>query len=344
MDGMKGLILAARQSDDELSLISGGRAPQVFPVANLPLLHHGIDALRAAGVEEIAIAVSPATVADVRDVAGEDFSYVETSAEPSLAEVLRAVTEFVGDDSVAVAAGDGLLLDPLPPLAEEFERTGADALLLVRQGGAEGVADLDSKRLLRVVDDQPPPPAGHLLAGVYFFGPKVLAAASEGARSVAQLMAALTDGGGRFETRPVRESWKYAGSSEDLLEANRLVLDMIEADTSEADLARARVTGRASIHPTAVLDRTTIRGPVAIGPGAVLVDTFVGPYTSIAENARLEGAEIEFSIVLGGATIRHPGKRIEASLVGAEASITRDFALPAALKLRVGKKAEISLA
>ncbi|MBA2506390.1 MAG: NTP transferase domain-containing protein [Thermoleophilaceae bacterium] len=343
---MKGLILAARGSDDELTLISGGRAPQTFPVANVPLIHHALYAVSRAGAGEIGIVVSSDTAADVRACAGEGHTYIDAAPEANLVDALLAARDFLGDEPFIVQAGDGLLLDPLEPIVEAYEASGVDAVLLVRPGDEKGVTDIDSKRLLRLVDDKPLPPAEHLLAGVYVFGPEVLEVAGKVAgRGVASVIAALVEAGGSFETRPCGATcWKYAGTSEDLLEANRMVLDEIETETGEADLSRARITGRVSIHPTAILDRATIRGPAVIGPGAVLVDTFVGPYTSIAEGARLEGAELEFSIVLSGATIRHPGKRIEASLVGQEASITRDFALPAAIKLRVGRGAEVSLA
>jgi glucose-1-phosphate thymidylyltransferase len=98
-----------------------------------------------------------------------------------------------------------------------------------------------------------------------------------------------------------------------------------------------------AIHPSARIERTTIRGPAVVGGDAEIVDTFIGPYTSVGPEARLDGAEIEYSIVLGGASIRHVGQRIEASVIGADAEIEHDFAIPSAVRLRVGRSSSVTL-
>ena len=123
-----------------------------------------------------------------------------------------------------------------------------------------------------------------------------------------------------------------------------MVLDEIETDVAGCDLSQARIEGRVHIHPTAVVERTTVRGPAVIGPRAVLQDSFVGPYSAVGKGVRLEGAELEHSIVLDNAVIRHIGQRLEDSLVGTGATVTRDFAFPSGLRLRVGRRSEVLLA
>jgi glucose-1-phosphate thymidylyltransferase len=137
--------------------------------------------------------------------------------------------------------------------------------------------------------------------------------------------------------------WRYDGTVDGVLAANQAALDEMKRGRVGADLSKAEVQGRVSIHPSAVLDGAKLRGPVYVGPGAVLVETYVGPYTTIAADVRLEGVEIEHSIVLPSATIRYPGHRIEASLVGEGARVGRDFSLPSAIRLRVGRGADILL-
>ena len=138
-------------------------------------------------------------------------------------------------------------------------------------------------------------------------------------------------------------AWKYDGTVDGVLEANQIALDELKRGRVGADLSKASVQGRVQIHPTAVLDGAKLRGPAYIGPEAVVTETYIGPYTSIGAGVRLEGVEIEHSIVLGGAAIRYPGRRIEGSLVGEGAQIGRDFSLPSALRLRVGRGADIQL-
>jgi glucose-1-phosphate thymidylyltransferase len=148
---------------------------------------------------------------------------------------------------------------------------------------------------------------------------------------------------GSPDTVELDGAWRYDGTVDGVLEANSLALDDLKRARVGADLSRASVQGRVAIDPTAVLDGSKIRGPAQIGPGAVLIDTYVGPYTSIGADVRLESVEIDHSIVLDSAVIRFPGRRLEASLVGEGAHIGRDFNLPSALRLRVGRGADIQL-
>jgi dTDP-glucose pyrophosphorylase len=139
------------------------------------------------------------------------------------------------------------------------------------------------------------------------------------------------------------DAWAYDGTVEGVLEANTFALDALKRGRIGADLSNASIQGRVSIHPTAVLERALIRGPAYIGPEAHVVETFVGPYTSIGAGVQLEGVEIENSIVLPGAAIRYPGRRLEASMVGEGAQIGRDYSLPSAIRLRVGPGSDIQL-
>jgi glucose-1-phosphate thymidylyltransferase len=148
------------------------------------------------------------------------------------------------------------------------------------------------------------------------------------------------DSGPRIE---LDGAWRYDGTIDGVLEANTIALDGLKRGRIGADHSNAVVEGRVSIHPTAILEGAKIRGPVSIGPGAQIVETYVGPYTSIGADVRLEGVEIEHSIVLPGAQIRYPGRRLEASMVGEGAQIGRDYSLPSALRLRVGPSSEIQL-
>lgn len=138
-------------------------------------------------------------------------------------------------------------------------------------------------------------------------------------------------------------AWRYDGSIDGVLEANTLALDSLKRGRPGVDMTRASVRGRVHVDPSAELDGAKIRGPAFIGRGARLIETYVGPYTSIGEGVTLEGVEIEHSIVLPGAEIRYPGRRLEASLVGEGAQIGRDYSLPSALRLRVGPGSQIQL-
>lgn len=255
-----------------------------------------------------------------------------------LGPALGAAREALGDGDLFVHRSDGLLLDPLGTLGVAGEGADRDIVgLLEVQRAAEGPP-------LRVVGSRRLPADEKDLAPVMLLGGDAAARAAEvEAEGFADLAAALAAAGVAVEVDGCATAWTYAGDVDGLLEANRMILDRLDPSPNDADLEGARIEGRVLVHPTAVLDHATIRGPAVIGAGAVLADTFVGPYSSIGESVRLEGTEIENSIVLAGASIRNVGKRLEGSLVGSQATVSRQFTLPAGLRLRVGRGAEIAL-
>jgi NDP-sugar pyrophosphorylase family protein len=138
-------------------------------------------------------------------------------------------------------------------------------------------------------------------------------------------------------------AWHYDGTVDGILEANTLALDGLKRGRVGVDLSDASVQGRVHVDPSAELNGAKLRGPAFIGPGVRLVETYVGPYTTIGAGVCLEGVEIEHSIVLPDAEIRYPGRRLEASLVGEGARIGRDYSLPSAVRVRVGPGSEIQL-
>jgi NDP-sugar pyrophosphorylase family protein len=141
----------------------------------------------------------------------------------------------------------------------------------------------------------------------------------------------------------VKAAWQYDGTIDGILEANSLALDALKPVRIDVDLSNTTVQGRVHIDPSAELDGAKVRGPAYIGPGARIIQTYVGPYSSIGAGVTLEGVEIEHSIVLPHAQIRFPGRRLESSLVGEGAEIARDYTLPSALRLRVGPGSQIQL-
>ena len=356
MSGLKGILVAGGSAQDELSIMAGGGVRHLLPVANRALLDYGLETLRQCGAEKIAVLVSTDTAEPLREAlaarrdGGPGIDTIELDQSPTLPEALSASADFVGGDRCLVHLADTLVTGPLEHLHKEIAEGDADALVLVRGDAGE----LDGRggapnRPLHLVTDRPVPPSDQALAGVFAFSSQAVQeatrlCAADGTHGVHELLAALTSASATVDVRPVTGAWKYCGDVDGLLEANRLVLDELQPFRGDADLSGARIEGRVGVHPTAVLDRTTVRGPAVIGPGAVLVDTFVGPYTAIGADVRLEGTEIEHSIVLPRATIRHLGRRLEDSLVGQEATLVRDFAMPASLRLRVGRGAAISLA
>lgn len=346
MDKLKGIILAAGLPGGELAQTIAGRPPLALPIGNWPLVQYGLEALCAGGAPDIAVVASPDALPAVADLGVE---VIEAPKESSMVEALLAARPFLDGATALVHRADSLLLSPLAPLLEACAVDRAEMGLLVAAGPLDDVGDVAP---LRLAGTPGLPLTGERCAPAAVLTPSALQRAADALEregltrlcSVTDLARALVAAGGRLTVRRAAESWSYRDDVDELLEGNRMVLDALERDVSGAELSSSRAEGRVVIHPSAVVDRTTIRGPAVVGAGAMLLDAFVGPYTSVGEHARIEGAEVEHSIVLAGATIRHVGHRLTSSIIGREATVRRDFALPAALRVRVGRGADVALA
>jgi len=140
------------------------------------------------------------------------------------------------------------------------------------------------------------------------------------------------------------QRWRhFTGDVLDLLDMNRTMLDELDSEVDAKAVDDNRFEGHIAIHPTASVTSSVIIGPVIVGADALITDSYIGPHTSIAERVRIEGAEIERSIVLADASVLHVGGRLVASIVGREARIFRDFSMPRALRLQVGDGDEVAL-
>jgi glucose-1-phosphate thymidylyltransferase len=351
----KGVIVASAVDLAGRHPLDPRLAAPLVPVANRPILFHALEAMREAGVDDVAIVCSPTTADDIRSAVGNGrrwglrLTHLDVERADGPAAPLHVAQDFVEDGPFIYQRGDGLLGDALSSFAGLLEEPGHDVVLLVhRQLARRRRAELESRRLLRAAGVHAAPGMTGV-AGVYLFG----AGALRGARralgtgadgmGLADVVEHVTQTGGRVQVRPVRDWRRYTGDVQDLLEMNRIVLDELDREVDESEDRGNHIHGRVVIHPTAHLESSVVRGPVIIGAGARVVDAYIGPYTSVGDGVRVEGAEIEHSILLAGASVLHIGARLEASVVGRDAKVYRDFSLPRALRLQVGDGVEVAL-
>lgn len=320
-------------------------------MANRPLVQYALETMLASGVREVAVVAKPRHADALRRAVGAApggmrVEIVEHECRGSLS-ALMASEPFLDGAPCLVHQGDGLVRDDLRPSVEELAAENLDALVLVHRASGREPIRLQGRRLLRLVRPEGGNREGDALAGILLCGegffPLVRSAAAGGAHTIPDALEQMLDDGGRAHAH-LLPGWRQVLTSDQLLEANRIVLDELEPAHPEAIVIRSRVEGRVAIHPTAVVEDTIVRGPAIIGAGARIVHAYVGPYSSIGDGADIEGAEIEHSVILSGAVIKHIGGRLEGSVVGRGSRITRDFALPQAMRVRLGDGGEISLA
>jgi glucose-1-phosphate thymidylyltransferase len=356
MEALKGLILAGG-AGTRLRPITHTSAKQLVPVANKPVLFYGIEALVAAGIANIGMIIAPETGGEIREAAGDGsrfgarITYIEQERPAGLAHAVLTAEEFLGDSSFVMYLGDNLLRDGIVQLVDAFRSSEPDALILlthVDDPAEFGVAELEGDRVVRLVEKPKDPPSDLALVGVYMFRPAIFDAARaiepswRNELEITDAIQTLIDSGKRVEPHTVTGWWKDTGMLEDMLEANRLVLEDLETRL-DGDLVDSRVEGKVVIEPGARLERTVVRGPAIIGAGARVSDAYIGPYTAIDEEVVITGSEIEHSIVLRGSQIRDLHARIEASLLGRDVVLAHSDGLPKTLRFLVGDHAEITI-
>ncbi len=355
-DALKGLILSGGKGT-RLRPITHTSAKQLIPVANRPVLFYGIQAMADAGIEEVGIIIAPETGDEIRAAAGDGsrfgvkLTYIVQDEPAGLAHAVLTAEPFLGQSPFVMYLGDNLLQGGISDLVRAFHQDGPDALILltrVPDPQHYGVAELRDGSVVRLVEKPSEPQTDLALVGVYMFRASVHAAAraiepsARGELEITDAIQHLVDVGLRVEPHIVEGWWKDTGRLEDMLAANRLVLDTIER-RQEGELIDSRVDGRVVIEPGARLERCTVRGPAVIGAGARLTDSYVGPYTAIGENCVIQNAEVEHSILLAGSVVQDLDGRMESSLLGRNVTISRGTRQPKAYRFLVGDNSEIGI-
>lgn len=359
MKPSKALILArepAVSSNPNGSALSAGNretpAPALVPVANRPLLGHALDWLGAAGIREAMVICGERLANEAREAADGNWPFEVNlrvqRRDECLGESLAALRGFLDGEPFVLHLADSLARESLTSLLGDDEPDGLEAIVVVHTSEDRPRSVVDIRERLGAARGAAPPELGRsATAGVAVLGAGVVNETSDldawPGSELNALAGRVNQVGGRVRVRRAKGWWRFGHGADTALEGNRFALEALGELPLRGEIIDSRVQGAVSVHPTARLDSSVVRGPVVIGAGVRLRDAYVGPYTSIGDDVVIEGAEVEYSIVMPEASIRHLGARLEGSIVGARARVFRDFGVPRAMRLRVAPEAEVSL-
>jgi glucose-1-phosphate thymidylyltransferase len=356
---MKGVILHGGHGTRLRPLTHTG-PKQLIPVANKPISQYVLEDLRNAGVRDIAIIVGDIMPEKVRDYYGDGskfgvkIMYVDQEKPAGIAHAVGLTENFIKENPFVVYLGDNLLKGGISKIAEEFQQKKYDAMILlskVEHPQQFGVAEFDKKgKLFRLVEKPKEPPSNYALTGIYFFTPvifkmiKKLKPSWRGELEITEAIQLLLEEGYNVGYRIVEGWWKDTGTTEDILEANILVLDEMEPKTEISIEDRACIQGRVSIGKNVHVKKgALIRGPTVIGENATIEsEVYIGPYTSIGNNTHIKKGEIENSIIMENCVIEIDTKIID-SIIGANSEITTSQKGPKGHKLIIGENSKIVL-
>jgi glucose-1-phosphate thymidylyltransferase len=358
---MKALILAGG-AGTRLRPITHTSAKQLVPVANKPILFYGIEAMVAAGIGEIGVIVGD-TRAEVMAALGDGSSfgaaitYIPQDAPLGLAHCVLIAEEFLGDDDFVMYLGDNLLEQDLGAFVHAFEdaRAGAEpptAQILLKQVPDPqrfGIAELDAAgNVVHLVEKPADPPSDLALVGVYLFdrtindAVRAIEPSPRGELEITDAIQWLVDQGKRVRCELLTGWWIDTGKLTPLLEANRLLLEKIETRIDGKVDEASTIDGRVVVEQGAIVTNSTLRGPLVIGAGAVVTDSFIGPFSAIADGCEIVNSEVEHSVIMERSRVIDI-QRLEDSLIGKEAVVSRTQIRPRALRLMVGDHCQIDV-
>ena len=353
---MKGLILSGGKGT-RLRPLTYTHAKQLVPVANKPVLFYGIEALKEAGISEIGIIVGD-TKEEIKQATGDgshwdlNITYIEQAAPLGLAHAVKISEGFLSGEPFVMYLGDNILKSGITSLVEEFRQKKPNSLILLTEVANPqmfGVAELEDGRVVRLVEKPTKPASNLALVGVYMFDTHIFEAVKaikpswRNELEITDAIQYLVEH--RYEVQPhlVTGWWKDTGKIEDILDANRLILETISGSNLGNVDDTSRINGQVVIEQGVVVKNSIIRGPAIIGENSEIADSYIGPFTSIQNNCKIIHTEIENSIVLEKSEIVEVGGRIDESLIGREVKIFKCPSKPSVYRFMVGDKSEIGI-
>ena len=353
---MKALVLAGG-AGTRLRPLTYTSAKQLIPVANKPVLFYGLEAIRDAGITDVGLVVGD-TASAIRSAVGDgsgfgiDATYIGQDAPLGLAHAVLVARDFLGDDDFVMYLGDNFIIGGISGLVDEFRGARPDAqIMLTRVSDPRqfGVAELDDAGHVIGLEEKPARPKSDLaLVGVYLFTPAVHEAVRQLRPSwrneleITEAIQWLIDQGRKVTSTLISGYWKDTGNVTDMLEVNRMVLEGVEPSQRGVVDEASELIGRVVIGEGAKVAGSRIVGPVIVGAGTTITSSYVGPFTSVAEGCDIADSEIEYSIVLRGASIQGV-RRIEASLIGHEVQVTPAPRVPKAHRLILGDNSKVQI-
>jgi glucose-1-phosphate thymidylyltransferase len=316
-----------------------------------------LEALVAAGITEIGIIVGD-TEAEIRAAVGDGsrwqarVTYIRQEEPLGLAHAVKMAEPFIGTDSFVMYLGDNLVREGIVSFVKRFEERKPDAMILlahVPNPELFGVAELKDGRVTRLEEKPLKPRSDLVLVGVYLFTPSIFDAAHaitpshRGELEITDAIQWLLDHGSNVEPHVIEGWWKDTGRLEDMLDANRFVLDTIEPQIAGTVDADSTLVGKVVIEAGADIRNSVIRGPAIIGERTQVINSYIGPFTSVYHGCEIRNSELEHSIVLENSKILDVTSKIEDSLIGKEVVIRRTDQMPKALRFMLGDRSEVQL-
>jgi glucose-1-phosphate thymidylyltransferase len=352
---MKALVLSGGKGT-RLRPLTFTLAKQLIPVANKPILGYVLDQIAETTIREVGLIIAPDTGQYVKEYVkdGSEWGFKVTyiPQEPlGLAHAVKTAETFLHEYSFLMCLGDNLQGQGIKHLVKRFEREKLDALILLKEVEDPtkfGVAILNEKReVTKLVEKPQKPPSNLAIVGTYLFSNKVHQAIDRikpswrGELEITDALQEMINMGLDVKAEVLESWWLDTGKKDDILSANAKILDEYVKKDVKGDVSDSSLEGRIRVAVGAKINHSTVRGPCVIGKNTLVQDSFIGPYTSVGDDAQIINSTVEYCVILEKALIRDVN-RLEESLIGKNAKITKSHKT-GAIKLHVGDYSEAEI-
>lgn len=355
---MKGLILCAGLGT-RMRPITYTLVKPLIPVANKPCIHYGIEALRSAGIKDVGIVVGvtgPTVMKALGDGKkwGMNFTYITQENPGGLAHAVLCAEEYMGGSPFLMYLGDNLIQGGVPELADRFRKGNTAATIMLKpvpEPQHFGVAEVGKGNVIKSLVEKPKKPKSNLaIIGIYCFTSQIFEAAHSikpswrGELEITDAIAWLLASGRKVDCHITEGWWHDTGQKNDMLVANRSVLGQITRSSIGGKVDKAtRITGKVVIEKGATIINSRVHGPSIIARGAVIEDSYIGPFTAIDEQARVTRSEVADSILMRESCVEDLPGRLQSSLVGPLARIGGGTERPRVISCMISDRSQIEI-
>ena len=318
-DFLKGIILHGGHGTRLRPLTHTG-PKQLLPIANKPMSQYCLESLKNAGITNIAMIIGGIGAEKVREYYddgsqfGVKISYIEQDHPRGIAHAIRLCKDFVKDENFLVFLGDNILKKDLTDFRKDFENSDAKASLLlceVDNPTRFGIADVKNGKITRIMEKPENPPTNLAVTGIYFLRPQIfdiidrLKPSGRNELEITDALQMLLEEKNKITYHLVSDYWKDTGTPDDIIHANRVVIKDMKPSFKGKKEKDVQITGNVTVGVgSQIKSGATLIGPVIIGKNCIIDSgTRVGPNTSIGNNSKIRGCDIENSIIMSDCEI-----------------------------------------
>jgi glucose-1-phosphate thymidylyltransferase len=356
---LKGIILHGGHGTRLRPLTHTG-PKQLLPIANKPMSQYALEDLKTAGVTEIGIIIGDVYPEKVKEYYGDGsrfgvkISYIYQDEPKGISHAIRLCKDFIDNDKFIVYLGDNVLRKNLIDYTNKFSNSNSDAMILlceVDEPQRFGIAELDSEpgKIKKIVEKPKNPPSNLAVIGIYFLTPKIfdiidnLKPSWRGELEITDALDLLMNQGNKIEYDIVTGWWKDTGTPEDIIHANKLVLDSIGTENQFLIDNDSHIKDNIVIGKETEISRDSfVAGPSIIGKNCKIGPAVrLGPYVSIGDNCTIQNCDIENSIIMNDCKI-NVKSNFDSSIIAYGSEIA-DSKVPKKHQLLLGERSNLKI-